>query len=396
MDRSALAQTGTSCTCADVYALINRLNMAEAARAALLEELPKVEAAERARPGSDLNEANSNGVTNQSILRGAITKGMVSVQMPGAPTSVAQTDARCRSAVTRSSTACMNEILMWHENTVHVPACNDGPKTEIGVRQPQKTVDYVKEEIAGYEAEIARIKEVLRMLPASCRPSGWIGHIQYREQRTTETQRTLPPTSTRISGSERSSTTLIRNVKILYRQAPGAPTTIAAAAVSPRATVEIEERVTKINTVTTRRSCTGGGLATGRPDGSMTSTLEEATTASGQGEKDVEVGFDYDSTTGAYSLSFEIPDAGGTSTQRRNETVSGACNSSDDGTKSSSSQSSIPYSGDRVTVSGSITQRSTTDVLQGIDRIDFTPPVSSPGLSITNSATVRWTFFKLP
>jgi hypothetical protein len=393
--RAALAQTGTSCTCDDVYDLINRLNMAQAARAALLEQLPTFEAADRAsRKRSTLNDQNASGVTNQNTLRAAIVKGMGSVQMPGYSSSAGRTDERCRPAVASSTTTCMDEIVMWHETHVHVPACNGAPKSPIGFRAPMATVEYIKEEIAGYESEIARIKEVLRMLPESCRPSGWIGHIQYREQRTMEAQSTLPATTTRISASERTSQTMIREAKILYRES-NAPTTVTAATAGPRATTKVEDTYTKYYTSTLRRSCTGG-LATPRFDGTVTNTLEDETKQTGTGDKEVDVGFSYDPQNGSYSLSLEIPEAAMSATVTRKETVSGSCNGSDDGTKSTSSQFSQVYNGGRANVSGTVTPRSTADMLQGSDKVDLGPPITSPNLTITYSATVTWTFYKLP
>jgi hypothetical protein len=179
----------------------------------------------------------------------------------------------------------------------------------------------------------------------------------------------------------------------LYRESL-APRTVSAAVVSPRASVSIEETATKFYTSTLRRSCTGG-LATPRFDGTVTSTLEEELKVNADGEKDVDVGFDYDASTGSYTLSFGIPEAAGTGTQTRKESVSGSCNSSDDGTKTSSAQASQSYSADRVNVSGSITQRSTTDVLQGSAKVDQGPPITMPNATITISGTVRWTFFKV-
>jgi hypothetical protein len=393
--RPALAQTGTRCTCADIYDLINRLNMAEAARAALLEELPKVQASDRAKgKTSQMDDKNANGVTNQDILRGAITAGMVAVQMPGASVSAGSTGGTCGASVVHHTTACMDEIVMWHEEHVHVPACNAGQKTAIGFRAPMTTVDYMKEEIAGYESEIQRIKDVLKMLPKNCRPSGWIGHIQYREERRMEGQNTLPPTATRISASERTSQTMVREAKILYREA-GTPTTVSAATISPHATTEIEDTFTKFYTGTLRRSCTGG-LATPRFDGTVTNSSEDELKVNGSGEKDVDVSFDYDPQTGQYTLSFEVPEVAGSATQTKKETVSGSCNASDDGTKTSSAQSSMPYNGTHVNVSGTIVPGATPDRIEGSDKIDLGPPVTSPNLSITSTGTIHWTFYKLP
>ena len=240
----------------------------------------------------------------------------------------------------------MNEIVMWHEQHVHVPACMAGPKDVSGFRASQTTVDYAKEEIAGYESEIARIKEVLRMLPASCRPSGWIGFIDYREERTMEKNTPLPPGEIRVSGVDRSSISLIRDARVLYREVH-APTTLTALTASPRVKTVIHEEVVWYNSVTGRRSCTGGA-ATPRFDGTSTGTVEEKVEVNAEAEQDIDVGFDYDPQTGRYSLSFQTPEAAGSGTLTRLETVAGACNPADNGTKSSSSQSSMTYSGPRV------------------------------------------------
>ena len=369
-DRVALAQVGTVCTCNDVSDLINRLNMAEAARQALLDELPKIEAADKGRspkppwladdraPGGQTNQ-NGSPMTNQDLIRGAIDERMRRVQL--ASTSIGKTDGRCTPSLTHQTTACMNEIVMWHERHVHVPACTAGPKDVSGFRASQTTVDYAKEEIAGYESEIERIKEVLRMLPASCRPSGWTGFIDYREERTMEKNTPLPPGEIRLSGVDRSSLSLIRDARVLYREMH-APTTLTALTASPRVKTVIHEEVVWYNSVTSKRSCTGGA-ATPRFDGTSTGTVEEKVVVNAEAERDIDVGFDYDPQTGRYSLSFEIPEAAGHSTFTKLDTVTGACNAADNGTKSSTSQSSTPYSGTPVNVSGTVTPQSTVDYI---------------------------------
>ena len=402
MDRVALARAGTVCTCADVYDLINRLNMAEAARQALLDELPKIEAADKKRSpkppslADDLapgEQTNSEGqpATNQDLIRGAIDDRMRRVQL--ASTSIGRTSGRCMPSVTFQTTACMNEIVMWHEEHVHVPACTAATNA-AGIRASQTTVDYAKEEIAGYESEIERIKEVLRMLPASCRPSGWIGFIEYHEDRTVEKNAALPPGEIRLSGVDRTSMSLTRDAKVLYREVH-APTTLTALTALPRVKTAIHEEVVGYNSVTGRRSCTGGA-ATPRFDGTSTGTVEEKLVVNAEGEKDIDVSFDYDPNTGSYSLGFEIPEAAGIGTLTRTETVTGACNPADNGTKSSSSQSSTPYSGTQVNVSGTTTPESRADYIQGNEKLDLGPPVTLPDAIISHSATVRWAFHKVP
>ena len=395
LDQPALAQVGTTCTCSDVSDLINRLNMAEAARQALLDELPNIEAADKRnspKPPALLDDRAPNGETNQELIRNAINDRMKRVQL--ASTSIGKTDGRCHAAVTFQTTACMNEIVMWHEQHVHVPACTAAPKDVSGFRASQTTVDYAKEEIAGYEAEIDRIKAVLRMLPPSCRPSGWVGYVEYREERTMEKDTRLPPGETRVSGVDRSTLSLIRDARVLYREVH-APTTLTALTASPRVKTVIHEENLSYNSVTGKRSCTGGA-ATPRYDGTSTGTVEEKVVVNAEADKDIDVSFDYDPHTGSYSLVFAIPEAEGIGTLTRTETTSGACNPADNGSKSSSSQFSTPYTGTQVNVSGTVTPQSTVDHIQGNDKIDLGPPVTLPDATITHSATVRWAFHKVP
>jgi hypothetical protein len=395
MDRMGLAQVGTVCTCNDVDDLINRLNMAEAARQALLDELPKIEAADKERspkPPWLADERAPNGQTNQDLIRGAINDRMMRVQV--ASTSIGTTGGNCEPSLTHRTSSCMNEIVMWHEERVHVPACRAAPKNALGFRASMTTVDYVREEVAGYESEIERIKAVLRMLPASCRPSGWIGFIDYREERAMEANTTLPPGEIRVSGVDRRSLSLIRDARVLYREVH-APTTLTALTASPRVKTVIQEEVVWYNSVTGKRSCTGGA-ATPRFDGTSTGTVEEKVVVNAEAEQEIDVGFDYDPQTGRYSLSFEIPEAAGSSTLTRKETVTGACNPADNVTKSSSSESSTPYSGTQVNVSGTVTPQSTVDYIQGNDKVDLGSPVTMPDATITHWATVRWAFYKLP
>lgn len=388
------AQTGTVCTCADIYDLINRLNMAQAARSALRAEIPKIEAADRAA-GTLSHMDDPNNASNQESLRSAIKNGMTKVQMPGASTSAAKTHGDCSASIDTHGSTCMEEIVMWHEEHVHVPECKSGAKNALGFRVPLTTIDYVKEEIAGYESEIQRIKDVLLMLPPSCRPSGWIGHIWFHEELKAERNNTLEPTSTRVGASERDSRTMVRDTKVLYREA-NAPTTLSAAVVSPRASTDVKETVTIFSTSTLRRGCVGG-LGTPRFDGTITTTGQEDIKSAGAGERDVDVSFEYDPQTGKYTLAFDIPDADATGSIVQKETVTGSCKSSDDGTKTSPSvPTSRTYDGQRVTVSGTVLPLSTVDMLQGEDTVDLGPHVSLPNYVSTNSGTARWALFKLP
>src|SRR6185503_17352022 len=98
-------------------------------------ELPKIEAADKRnspRPPALLDDRAPNGQTNQDLIRDAINSRMTRVQL--ASTSIGRTDGRCAASVTFETSACMSEIVMWHEQHVHVPACTAAPKNVSGFR----------------------------------------------------------------------------------------------------------------------------------------------------------------------------------------------------------------------------------------------------------------------
>lgn len=397
-DRAALAQVGSVCGCPDVNDLINRLNMAEAARAALNDEIPKIEAKDREnwpKPPAPLDDTTAAGISNQEMVRTAITNGMVIVQALGAPVSEGRTNSSCRSFVTKSSTACMDEIVKWHEDAVHVPACKKGPTNATGLRVPQTTAAYAREEIAGYESEIKRILEILQRLPATCRPSGWIGHIYYFETKLVETQRTMKPGRDLVSGSESSNQTMVREAKILYREPSRSPNTLTALVSGPRMFAVINETYSTTEKRTAKWGCTGG-FSTPVADRITAFTLTQGAKIEGSRETEAEVGFSYEPSNDSYSVSFNHPGMVGSATSTRTETVNGSCNPGEDGTKSSSAGFSQPYESSLVRVSGRTTPRSGTDVIQGDEKLNLTPPVSMPDLSIVHTGTLRFTFFRVP
>src|SRR5262245_6419837 len=140
----AYAQRNTVCDCPDVSDLIHRLNLVHAAIDALNGQIKRFEAEDQARgrQSTNLDRSSVNSAnTNQQDIREAITANMRVVQMPGSEIVFGDTDPSCESSITGHATMCLEEVAMWHEDKVHVPACTKAPKTALGFRAPQATVD---------------------------------------------------------------------------------------------------------------------------------------------------------------------------------------------------------------------------------------------------------------
>ena len=388
LERPAFAEAATACGCPDETDLINRLNMAEAALTALQRELPMIEAADQQAGRTSLMEdRNAAGQTNQDGIRAAINGAMGNVQILGGQTSRGETGGLCGSSVEVSSTECMDEIVMFHEDNVHVPACAKdraaGRTTALGLRAPQTTVDYVREEMAGYQAEITRIREILRTLPSSCRPSGWVGVISYFEEQAMDI--TINTVSTRVEGSttsQQTTSSLKRDARILFRQAGPA-----------RGNVFLKEVSTLRETGSNRTSCKGG-LATRRADRTVTGTMEQTIEISGNGEDDVNAAFDYDAQTGQISLSFEIPGLAAEGKISRSESMTGACNDADNGTKTTPDATfSQPYAKSSMSADG-VAMRG-LDVIRGSKTIDLAPGAAIPNGSVSHQARVSWAFYRV-
>lgn len=387
-ERPASGQVGTACDCPDVFDLINRLNMAEAAVTALQGELPKVQAADtQAGKTSSMADRNAAGQTNQDVLRGVINEAMSHVQMLGGRTSRGETGGLCGSSVEASSTACMDEIVMFHEDNVHVRACaadrTAGRTTALGFRAPQTTVDYVKEEIAGYQAEITRIRQILRTLPASCRQTGWVGVIIYTENKSIDVATSVNNPKNGSSSSTQSLSTLTRVARVLFRGA-GAKT----------GNTYLKEVMTLRQVGTGPDSCKAG-LATPTVDTMVTGTVESITEITGTGESEVTAAVDFDARTGRTTLSFEIPGLVGEGTLKQTESLQGACNPAANVTKTSPGASfSQPYETSQLSVDG-VSARG-LDVLRGSKSLDLGPSVAGvAGLTTSHRAQVTWALYRL-
>ena len=328
LNRPVLTQSTSVCGCPDVTDMINRLNMAEAAIELIKADKSRfIDAAINTRVVPFNNTIGPNGKTNYVNFRDSLNDGMAKLaQILGANVSWGETDESCNARVTKHSTPCLDSIVDLHEKEIHKPLC-EAQKMAFLVRAPIRMVDYADEEIQGYEREIKEIRTLLRTMPASCRP-GWIGFIHYYEKRTVTTTNTLPPTQSRVSGSERSATEFVRTAKILFRE--NQPSTL---------NLEIKHDLTLTTQTVVKIGCKGG-LMTPQFDRTRSSTVEERGTTEVRGhESSIDARFSYAPATGDWTLGFTLPSTTADGTSIITETQSGNCDAANDGTKATGSKS---------------------------------------------------------
>lgn len=333
-----------------------------------------------------MDEKTPSGVTNYEMVKKTINDAVSSVQMQGASIAGAKTDSvrkllsptvvQCESSIEKKSTKCMEEIVLWHEDQVHMPSCKKdlaaGKTTAAGNWAPLTVTAYVMEEIAGYESEIARIRDVLKGMPPQCQHSGWVGTIYYFEETRVDTQ----------AGSTQSSTVVKREARILYQEGS-----------THRVNAKIQDETTIRETKTARGACRGGLAGPVGPERITTFTSEDAGSTSGSAEADTDVTFIYDPQTGAYSLSFGMPEVSATGLSTLSENVAGSCDPQQDGTKTTLSRSSKAYEKSGFDTIGMV--KPDADVIREEKTFDETPPVSIPGVTQSRKVTVSFVFYKV-
>lgn len=325
------------------------------------------------------------------MIRDLIKNAMGSVQVPGAPTAQAITESTCDAhtvhdpKLTQATTACMEEIVMWHETQAHVPACNK-EKNAAGVRPIMTLPRYVDEEMDGYAAEKQRILDILSRLPASCRQHGWVGNISYFEETNTDTQQQLPLGGMRVAGFETSSHKVTRQVNILYR-ADEQSTLVPS----------LDDNFTHFKSTTILAGCTGGGLATPRADRRTTGTEETITVKGRMFGAAIHPSFDYDDATGDFQLGFTSPELPTSVTTHDVNTASNMCNPADNGPrgpKDTVEAGTAPSFG--VFINGKIAAGTDPNFIQGVYVKPLQMPPATSDLSITGRTSVSFTLFKLP
>ena len=374
------------CTCADVIDLINRLNMAEAAVEVLKQEITKIEAAQRAA-GRDflMDERNDAGLSNYDQLKATITEAMGSVQMRGVKSSVGRTDAECRPSIVASSTQCLDEVVMGHEEEVHVAACSSeraaGKFTIVGRRPVATAVAYAQEEIRGYQWEIARIREILHTLPPDCQP-GWVGRVSLYEKKTLAITNTLPPLGTRISGTENAETSFSRSARVLFLDIGGSLLNMEAGTIG-----------TTNNTGSARTHCGGGLKGPVGPERIITTTSTSRSEVAALVEGSADVTFNFDPTTGDFALSLTVPESQGDGTTTSRLEVRGSCNPADDTPRSGAASIAGPLTGASAHVQGTVPPTATR--VSGDQAFDWGPPVSVPNVTHTHTARMEWSLYKI-
>jgi hypothetical protein len=112
-------------------------------------------------------------LTLTAANRGSV-QGSVGFKMSGARDSnarsfAAETNAACEVEIDPSATRCLRGALEDHES-VHKKACdaNKSLNPFVDWRDKQRVVDYMKEEKAGYQKELERLKEELEKMKKFC------------------------------------------------------------------------------------------------------------------------------------------------------------------------------------------------------------------------------------
>jgi hypothetical protein len=379
----------TICTCSDVFDLINRLNMAELAVELLNQEIAKIQALElKAGRKFMLDERNPKGATNYDQIVTAINEAMSSAQMMGGKTTHSETDGNCDVKVPPSGSWCIDEIANHHERQVHVPACQAdkaaGRTTLLGRRATATAVAYMQEDIKGYEAEIARIRDILQRMHHTCRGS-WVGRVKYFEQNVSEQVIILPPNvprGTRVSGSQKIANDFSRESRVLYRDFGHSVINVRTKQIGSIA----DEGVA-------RTYCGGGPRGSTGPQHTIATKIVTRTERSGYTEGTAQITFGFDSLTGIVTLALTVPRSTDNGTSTTTETRAGMCNPTDNGTTSNSIAATGSHDGTSVTAVDTVTPTSVT--ISG-ERTFVAPLPTVPGRTETRTARLTWVLHKIP
>ncbi|HET8720855.1 MAG TPA: hypothetical protein VFM24_02425 [Nitrospira sp.] len=106
---------------------------------------------------------------NRGSVQGSVGFRMSGVRMSNARSFGAETDAACATTIDPEATPCLRGALQDHES-VHKKACDENKSMNpfVDWRDKQRVVDYMKEEQAGYQKELARLKSELDKMKPFC------------------------------------------------------------------------------------------------------------------------------------------------------------------------------------------------------------------------------------
>lgn len=106
---------------------------------------------------------------NRGSVQGSVGFRMSTVRTANARSFAAETDAGCTIKINENATRCLRGALQDHE-AVHKKACeaNKGMNPFVDWRSKQRLVDYMREEQAGYQKEMERLKRELDTMKKYC------------------------------------------------------------------------------------------------------------------------------------------------------------------------------------------------------------------------------------
>ena len=106
---------------------------------------------------------------NRSSVQGSVNFRMYGIRIANARSFGAETDAACDTTIDANATPCLRGALQDHE-AVHRKACeaNKSVNPLVDWRDKQRVVDYMKEEQAGYQKELERLKSEQDKMKAFC------------------------------------------------------------------------------------------------------------------------------------------------------------------------------------------------------------------------------------
>jgi hypothetical protein len=106
---------------------------------------------------------------NRGSVQGSVGFRMSSVRTSNARSFKAETDSSCKTAIDPNATPCLRGALQDHES-VHKKTCdaNKSANPFVDWREKQRVVDYMKEEQAGYQKELARLNDEVKKMQAFC------------------------------------------------------------------------------------------------------------------------------------------------------------------------------------------------------------------------------------
>lgn len=106
---------------------------------------------------------------NRGSVQGSVGFRMSTVRISNARSFAAETDPSCKTWVDPNATRCLRGALQDHE-AVHKKACdaNKSMNPFVDWRSKQRLVDYMREEQAGYQKEMERLRREWETMKKYC------------------------------------------------------------------------------------------------------------------------------------------------------------------------------------------------------------------------------------